>query len=105
MYLVIVPVALVGGVAVAVMDVVHVVAVGDGDVATVRAVLVVVAFVDVVLLGLALVPVAFMLAVEVAVVDVVGVVAVGDGDVAAVGAVGVGVAFVGGVGHGFSFVE
>jgi len=100
---VIVPVALVGGVAVAVVHVVDVVLVRYGDVAAALAVLVVVplmgavagarTFVDVGLVGL----------VEVAVVRVVGVVAVRDGDVAAALAVGVRVAVVravpGGGGH------
>ena len=95
----VVPVPVVEGVAVAVVDVVHVVVVRDGDVAATRAVLVVVALVDDVTGGLALVPVAVVLAVEVAVVDIVDVVAVGDGDVAAVGAVLVVVVVVGLVAH------
>ena len=85
----------VGGVAVTIVDVVDVVAVGDGDVAAALAV-------DVasmvlsgdVLGGFALVPVAFVQAVDVALVDVVGVVAVLESNVAAARAVGVGVSFV-----------
>ena len=90
----------VGGVAVTVMQVVHVVAVRDRYVAaafTMRVVGVRLGFN--VLGGFALIPVAIMLTVNVALVEVVGVVAVWEGNVAAIGAMGVGVVFVGGVGH------
>ena len=97
--LVVVPVALMGGVAVAVVEVVHVIAVGDGNVAAALAVLVSVILMNVVLGGLALVPVAIVLTVDMTFVEVVGVVAVWEGNVAAIGAMGVGVVFVGGVGH------
>ena len=87
-----VPVAVVEGVAVAVVDVVDVIAVGNGLVAAARTVLMIcVIVVHDVLGGNALVPVAVVLAVCVAVVDVVDVIAVGDRLVTAVGAVGVGV--------------
>ncbi|OLT54300.1 hypothetical protein BJF89_16925 [Corynebacterium sp. CNJ-954] len=94
-----VPVSVVSGVTMPVVDVVDVIAMGDGDVPTARSVLVLVVFVDDVLRGLALVPVAVVLAVQVALVGVVDVVAVGDGDVAAVGAVLVVVVLVRLVGH------
>ncbi len=94
----------VGGVAVAIMQVVRVVAMGDGDVAAAFAVGVPsVIFGGDVLGGFTLVPVAFVLAVDVAIVEVVGVVTVGDGDMAAALAVGVRVGLVDGVGaHGNS---
>lgn len=95
-----VPVVVVGGVTVAVMDVVDVIAVWDGDVPTARSVLVLVVFVDDMPRWLALVPVAVVLAVQMALVDVVDVVAVGDGDVAAVGAVLVVVVLMRLMGHG-----
>ena len=98
--LVLVVVIAVGGVAVTVMQVVHVVAVRDRYVAaafTMGVVGVCLGFN--VLGGLALIPVAIMLTVNVALVEVVGVVTVREGNVAAVGAMGVGVVFVGGVGH------
>lgn len=83
----IVPVVTVLGVTVAVVNVVHVVVVRNGDVAAVRAMLVVVILVDLMLRGLALVPVTLVLAVQVAIVDVIDVVAVRDGDVTTVRAV------------------
>lgn len=87
-------------VAVAIVDVVDVVAVGDGDVAAALAVDVAsVVLSGDVLGGLALVPVTLVQAVDVALVDVVGVVAVLESNVAAVSAVGVGVSFVNCVGH------
>ncbi len=96
----VVPVALMGGVAVAVVQVVHVVAVRDRYVAAAFTMGVVgVRLGFNVLGGLALVPVAIMLTVNVALVEVVGVVTVREGNVAAIGAVGVGMVFVGGVGH------
>ncbi|MCP2320499.1 hypothetical protein APR12_005881 [Nocardia amikacinitolerans] len=82
-------VAVVGRVAVAVVDVVDVVAMGDGDVAAALTVLVVVCGALGVAGGLAFVEVAFVGAVQVAVVDVVDVVAVRDGDMAAALAVDV----------------
>ena len=94
---VIVPVPLVGGVAMAVVHVVGVVLVRHGHVAAALAVLVVVALVGGVSGARALVDVAVVGLVEVAVVGVVGVVAVRDGDVAAALAVGMGVSVVGAV--------
>ena len=88
------------GVAVAIVQIVHMVAVRDSYVAaafTMGVVTVRLGFN--VLGGLALIPVAIMLTVNVALVEVVGVVAVWEGNVAAIGAMGVGVVFVGGVGH------
>ena len=90
----------VGGVAVTVMQVVHVVAVRDGYVAAAFTMGVVgVRLGFNVLGGLALIPVAIMLTVNVALVEIVGVVTVREGNVATIGAMGVGVVFVGGVGH------
>ena len=86
--------------AVAVVQVVHVVAVRDCYVAaafTMRVVGVRLGFN--VLGGLALIPVAIMLTVNVALVEIVGVVTVREGNVAAIGAMGVGMVFVGVVGH------
>ena len=88
------------GVAVAVVQVVHVVAVRDCYVAaafTMGVVGVCLGFN--VLGGLALIPVAIMLTVNVALVEIVGVVTVREGNVAAIGAMGVGMVFVGVVGH------
>jgi len=100
---VLVVVAVVGGVVFAVVDVVDVVLVRDGDVAAALAVHVVVVLAGVVALGrAALVEVTLVGAVQVAVVGVVDVVAVRDGDVAAALAVHVVVARVflmGGGGH------
>ena len=98
--LVLVVVIAVGGVAVAVVQVVHVVAVRDCYVAaafTMGVVGVCLGFN--VLGGLALIPVAIMLTVNVALVEIVGVVTVREGNVAAIGAMGVGMVFVGVVGH------
>ena len=103
--LVVVPVALMGGVAVAVVEVVHVIAVGEGTVAAALAMLVSVILMNVVLGGLALVPVSLVLAVDVAVVSEVGVIVVREGDVAAALAVSVGVLVMNGVGHGNSLVS
>jgi hypothetical protein len=80
---VVVPVAFVEGMAVPVVDVVDVVAVGDGDVSTAFPVNVIVSRVLGVALGTALVEVSVVGGVKVPVVDVVDVVAVGDGHVAA----------------------
>lgn len=80
---VVVPVALVGGVPVPVVNVVGVVAVRDGDVAAPGTVLVGVTLMGRVCVGAALVDVAPVSAVDVPVVGVVGVVAVREGDVAA----------------------
>lgn len=99
--LVVIPVAFVGGVAVAIVQVVNMVAVGNRNVAAALTVLVVVVRMLVMFSALALVPVAFVLTVDVAIVEVVGVVAVWECDVAAALAVGVCVVFVDGVCHGF----
>jgi len=88
------------GVAVAVVQIVHMVAVRDSYVAAALTMSVVgVSLGFYVLGGLALVPVAIVLTVDMTFVEVVGVVAVWEGYVAAIGAVGVGVVLVGGVGH------
>ena len=97
--LVVVPVALMGGVAVAVVEVVHVIAVGDGNVAAALAMLVSVILMNVVLGGLALVPVSLVLAVDVAIVYEVDVIAVRESDMSAAFAVGVLVVGVGSVSH------
>ena len=98
--LVFVVVIAVCGVAVAIVQVVHVVAVRDRYVAAAFTMGVVgVRLGFNVLGGLALVPVAIVLTVDMTFVEVVGVVAVWEGYVAAIGAVGVGVVLVGGVGH------
>ena len=94
-----VPVTVVGCVAVAIVQVVHVIAVRDGDVTAALAVHVIVVLVNVVLGRLALVPVALVLTVDVTVVQVVSVIVVGEGNVAAALAVGVRVLVVDGVGH------
>lgn len=103
--LVIVPVSVVSRVAVAIVQVVDMIAVRNGDVAAALAVLVIVVLVNVVLRRFALVPVALVLAVDVAIVNVVGVISVLECDVAAAFTVGVGVLFVDGVGHDFSFMN
>ncbi|SQI00070.1 Uncharacterised protein [Corynebacterium minutissimum] len=103
--LVVVPVSVVSGVAVAIVQVVDVIAVRNGDVAAALAVLVIVILVNVVLGRLALIPVALVLAVDVAIVNVVDVIAVRESDVAAAFTVGVGVFLVDGVGHDFSLVN
>jgi len=88
------------GVAVAVVQIVHMVAVRDSYVAAAFTMSVVgVSLGFYVLGGLALVPVAIVLTVDMTFVEVVGVVAVWEGYVAAIGAVGVGVVLVGCVGH------
>ena len=83
---------------VAIVNVVDVVTVGNGDVAAALSVDVVVTFVDGVLCVAgavaAFVPVAVVIVVQVAVVNVVDVVAVGNGDVAAAFTVDVVVTFV-----------
>jgi hypothetical protein len=88
---VLVVVAVVRGVPVSVMDVVDVVAVGDGDMTAAVTVGVVGVLVGHVLGGLALVPVSIVAAVQVAVVHVVEVVSVRNHDVATAFAVGMGV--------------
>lgn len=96
-----VPMAVVGCMAVPVVQIVDVVAVGHGLVATTVAVDVIVAVVGHMSVGPALVPVAVVLAVGVAVVEVVGVLAVGHSDVTTAGGVAmllVGVGLMGG-GH------
>lgn len=85
----VVVVAVVGGVAMAVVKVVDVIAMLDGFVAAPRTVGVVVADMFGVAGGFAFVPVPVVFAVQVAIVGVVGVVAVRDFGVAAAGAVGV----------------
>ena len=92
-----VPVAVVGGVAVPVVDVVGVALVRDGDMPALRAVLVLVPLMRCVLGGAAFVHMILVNAVDVAVVCVVGVVAVQKRDVAAAFAVGVRVIGVRGV--------
>ena len=90
--LVLVPVAIVEGVAMAVVDVIDVISVRNGLVSAAGPVLMVIVIVVGDVFGRnALVPMAVMFAVSVAVVDEVDVVAVGDRLVSAVGAVGVGV--------------
>lgn len=100
-----IPVAIMRCVAVAIVQVVHVIAVWDGDVTAALAVHVIVVLVNVVLGRLALVPVALVLAVDVAIVNVVGVISVLESDVAAAFTVGVDVLFMDGVGHDFSLVN
>ena len=88
------------GVAVAIVQIVHMVAVRDSYVAAAFTMGVVgVRLGFNVLGGLALIPVAIMLTVNVAFVEIVGVVTVREGNVAAIGAMGVGMVFVGVVGH------
>ena len=87
----IVPVAVVSGVAVLIMDIVDMALVGHGHMAASFAVGVVVAGMLAVAPGGALVEVTVVAGVEVAVMDVVDVIAVGDGDMAATVAVDVGV--------------
>jgi len=79
----VVPVALVSSVAMPVVEVVDVVAMGNGDVPATRTVPVVVILVERVTLGLALVVVPVVLGVQMSVVDVVDVITMGNGDVAA----------------------
>jgi hypothetical protein len=74
-------VALVGGVTTTVVDVVHMVAVWDGDVAAPLAVRVVMPLMHDMFAGLALVEVAVVGFVQMAVVHIVDVIAMGDGDV------------------------
>lgn len=89
-----IPVVVVGGVTVAVVDVVDVVAVGDGLVATAVAMVVAMVIMGHVGDGRALVPVVVVDPVDVAVVEVIGVVVVGHAGVPAVGVVHVGVGVV-----------
>ena len=90
----------VSGVAVAVVHVVDVIAVGDGNVAAALPVgVVAMRFSLYVIVGLALVPVAFVLAVDVAIVYEVDVIAVRESDMSAAFAVGVLVVGVGSVSH------
>lgn len=89
---VVVPVTVVLSMAVAVVDVVDVVAMGHRDMAALRAVLVSVAFMDCVAAGLALVHVVFAHAMQMTVVNVVDVVTVRHGDMAALKTVQVSVA-------------
>jgi hypothetical protein len=92
---VLVPVALVGGVTVVVVQVVGVVAVGDGLMTAALGVGVVVRFVGDVILQDTFVPVAVVISVDVAVMEVIRVIAVVQGDVPTVGAVDVVMARVG----------
>ena len=89
-----VPMAVVKCVAVAVVDVVDMVAVGNGLVTTARTVLVFVVLMGDVLFRYTFIPMAVVLAVGVTVVDVVDVVAVWHGFVATVWPMGVGVVVV-----------
>ena len=83
------------GVAVSVMDVVHVVSVGDGDMPTVGAMLVIVGVVSLVLIIFTFIPVTVVLLVDMSIMDVVHVISVRDRDVPTVRAVLVIVVFVG----------
>ncbi len=85
-----VPVAVVGRVAVAVVRVVDVIAVGDRHVAAAVGVLVRMLPMGLVILGFALVHMVVVKRVKVAVVRVVDVIAVGNGNVAAAGTMGMG---------------
>ena len=85
----VVPVALVSGVAMPVVEVVDVVVVREGDVPATWTVGVIMMLVARVTLGLALVVVPVMLSVQMSVVDIVDVIAMGDGDMAAALAVDV----------------
>jgi hypothetical protein len=93
-------VALMGGVTTTIVDVVHMVAVRDGDMPTPLTVGVVMPIMNAVLAGLALVVVATVGFVEVSVVDIVDMVAVRDGDVPTPLTMGVVVANVLGVRRG-----
>ncbi|OJH93599.1 hypothetical protein BKD74_08065 [Corynebacterium diphtheriae] len=95
----VIPVAVMQCVAVAIVNVVNVVAVRNCHMATVRAMLVLMVGVGVMLGGFTLIPVAVMLAVQVAVVNIVNVVAVRNCHMATVRAVLVGVVLVNYVGH------
>ena len=90
----VVPVALVCGVAVTVMDVVHVVTVGNGHVSTTLAVGVIVSGVLSMDVGAALIEVPVVGGVQMSVVDVVHVVIVRDSDVSTAVTMDVGVASV-----------
>jgi hypothetical protein len=104
---VVVPVVVVGGVAVPVVDVVDVIMVGDGDVAATVDMGVIVSDLFGVVFGSALVEVSVVSGVEVAVVDVVDVTPVRDGDMTTAVTVPVSVAGVFGMGggHGCSSCE
>jgi hypothetical protein len=88
---VVVPVTVVGGVTVPVVDVVDVVLVGHGDVAAALPVDVVMIRMLGVILGRALVEMPIVSGMQMTVVDIIDVIAVGDGDVATTVAVNVGV--------------
>jgi hypothetical protein len=100
---VVVPVAFVGGMAMPVVDVVDMVAMGDGDVPAAFPVGVIVSDVLGVTLAGALVEVTVMSRVKVPVVDVVDMVAMGDGDVPAAVTVNMGVVRVLEVGGGHRY--
>ncbi|OIS19349.1 hypothetical protein BHF95_03340 [Corynebacterium diphtheriae] len=95
----VIPVAVMQCVAVAIVNVVNVVAVRNCHMATVRAMLVLMVGVGVMLGGFTLIPVAVMRAVQVAIVNIVNVVAVRNCHMATVRAVLVGVVLVNYVGH------
>lgn len=90
-----IPVAFMCGVAVSVMDVVHMVSVGDGDMPTVGAMLVIVGFMSLVLIIFTFIPVTVVLLVDMSIMDVVHVISVRDRDVPTVRAMLVIVVFVG----------
>ena len=89
------------GVQVAVVQIVDVVAVGDGDVSALGSVFVGVFGVSHALVGVALVPMVVVLVMTMTVVHVVDVVVVGDRDVTAIGSVNVRMAWV----HGHSMTS
>jgi hypothetical protein len=97
--------ALVGGVAVSVVEVVDVIVVWDGDMAAAFAMGVIVSGMLGVALGGACVEVPVVGGVKLPVVDEVDMVTVGDGDMSAAVTVGVGVGGVLDVGHGCSSCE
>jgi hypothetical protein len=80
----------VGGMKVSVVQVVHVVAVGDSHMSAIRAVLVFVLSMLNASINSAFVPMVFMLMVQVAVVDIVHVIVMGDSRMTAIGAMNVG---------------
>lgn len=92
-----VPVPLVGGMEMAVVQVIDVIAVGDSDMAAIRTVHVFVECVDDAGIHGAFVPVITVLVMQVTVVDVVHVIVVGDGSMAAIRAMHMGVTRMGAV--------
>ena len=85
-----VPVVAVGGMKVSVVQVVHVVAVGDSHMSAIRAVLVFVLSMLNASINSAFVPMVFMLMVQVAVVDIVHVIVMGDSRMTAIRTMNVG---------------